>query len=397
MPLPTPIPCQRALFSIPRDVAYFNAAYMGPLTRAAVEAGRRAAEFKATPWTVSSQDFFTRSDRFRALAARLINASPADIAIVSSASYGAETAARNVDCPKGSRIVLLEDQFPSNVYPWQRKAAATGAEVFAVPRAAARRQGAGQDGACDWTPAILDAIGDATSVVAIPNLHWTDGSLIDLAAVGEKARRHGAALVLDLSQSLGALPFDVAEVRPDFMVSACYKWLLGPYSLGILYAAPHRQGGEPLEENWITRAGSEDFSGLVSYRADYQPGATRYDMGERANFHLMPIAEAALEQLLEWGVPAISETLGETTRLIADAVAPLDFAAPPPATRAPHFLGVAMPEDMPEDISVDLPGRLRGDNVHVSVRGRSIRLTPHLYNDEEDIARLAESLKRLRG
>ena len=80
-----------------------------------------------------------------------------------------------------------------------------------------------------------------------------------------------------------------------------------------------------------------------------------------------------------------------------DAVAPLGFAAPPAATRAPHFLGVAMTDGMPEDISADLPGRLRGDNVHVSVRGRSIRLTPHLYNDEEDIARLAESLKRLRG
>lgn len=378
-----PLPSQRHLFDLPRDVAWLNCAYMSPLMNAAVAAGEAGIRRKSRPWHLSPPDFFSESEHARALFARLVGASADDVAIVPSASYGIAVAAANLPVGPGQEIVVLEDQFPSNVYAWQRKAADSGASLRIVRRAEAAA-GTG----LDWTSAIEAAIGARTAVVALPHCLWTDGSLVDLVRIGESVRAAGAALVLDITQSAGALPFDVAAVKPDFMVAACYKWLLGPYSLGFLYAAPHRQDGRPIEENWITRAGSEDFARLVDYAADYQPGARRYDMGERSSFHLMPVAVAALEQILDWGVGRIAATLSARNRAIVERAAALGFTALPDSCRAGHFLGIRRPGGVPEGLLAKLAER----QVYVSVRGDSIRVTAHVYNDDEDIERFLKSL-----
>jgi selenocysteine lyase/cysteine desulfurase len=244
-----------------------------------------------------------------------------------------------------------------------------------------------QDG--DLTRALLEAIDERTAVVACAHCRWTDGGLVDLERVGARAREAGAALVLDLTQSAGALPIDMGRVRPDFAVAATYKWLMGPYSAGFLYVAPQRQGGRPIEFNWMNRAGSENFAGLVDYRDDYQPGARRFDVGEVANFALVPMAAAALEQLLDWGVEAIAATLGARTRAIAARARPLGLASVPDGLRAPHFLGLRFPAGVPDG----LLQRLAERHVHVSVRGASLRVTPHVYNDDADVDRLFEALE----
>ena len=186
------------------------------------------------------------------------------------------------------------------------------------------------------------------------------------------------------------MPFDVREVRPDFMVAAGYKWLLGPYSLGWLYVAPQHQGGTPLEENWIARAGSEDFTRLIDYQDAYQPGARRFDVGERSNFALVPAAVASLELIAGWGVRAIAGTLLATTRDIAERLAPLGFEAVSEALRAPHYLGLKLPPGA----APDLTARLAAHRVHVSQRGDRLRVTPHVYTDEGDVERLVGALGR---
>src|SRR5207302_9711371 len=119
----------------------------------------------------------------------------------------------------------------------------------------------------------------------------------------------GAALVVDVTQSLGASPLNVTDVQPDFLVSAAYKWLLGPYSLGFLYVAPQHRQGTPIEFPWINREGSEDFAQLVNYRSTFQPGARRFDVGVKSNFILLPMAIVALQQILQCGVAMIDMTL----------------------------------------------------------------------------------------
>ncbi|MEZ5933742.1 MAG: aminotransferase class V-fold PLP-dependent enzyme [Alphaproteobacteria bacterium] len=368
------IPCQRHLFTIPDDVAYLNCAYMSPLSKAVAAAGVDGVMRKASPWTVKPADFFAESEQARALFAGLINASADDIAIVPAASYGLATAARNQRVTAGDAILILAEQFPSNVYTWRELAAQRGAEVITVERPT--------DG--DWTGAVLERLNERVAITALPHCHWTDGGIVDLERVGERCREAGSALVLDITQSIGALPFDVNKIRPDFVAAGGYKWMMGPYSLGYLYVAPEHLDGEPLEQNWICRAGSENFARLIDYQDDYQPGARRFDVGERSNFALMPGSVAALTQLHEWTVPAIAETLAAKTAAIAERARHIGLAPMAANRRAGHFLGVRFPDGVPNG----LPERLADNRVYVSLRGDSLRITPHLYNNEADVDRL---------
>lgn len=371
---------QRHRFQIPQDVHYLNCGYMSPLAIEVSEAIAAGAKLKASPWSYKAPDFFSCCEHYRDRAAAIMGAHPDSVAIIPSASYGLATAAKNIAVARGQKIVLLADQFPSNLYVWREKAADVGADIVTVAR----------DENAAWTEAVLDAIGGDTAIVAVPHCHWADGRLVDLVAVGAKCREFGAALVLDLTQSLGALPIDLQVVQPDFAVAACYKWLMGPYSIAMLYAAPRYHQGKPIEYSWINRAGSEDFSRLVDYRDDYQPGARRFDMGEKSNPPLLMGASAAIDMLTRWGVANIAETLAAKTLGIADAARAIGLSAPQTDIRATHFLALGFPGDVP----AGLTDRLAAENIFVSQRNRSLRITPHVYNNDEDAEKLISVLAK---
>lgn len=368
------IPCQRHLFAFPDDVAYFNCAYTAPLMRTAAAAGQRAIEDKNTPWCIASGDFFETGEENRTLFSQLVDGTPDQVAIIPAVSYGIALAAKNIPIEPGQSILVLQDQFPSNVYPWHRLAAEKGAAIITVSRPADQ----------DWTAAVLAAIDDKVAITALPNCHWTDGTVLDLVRIGEKCRALGSALFIDAIQSLGALPFSVRDVQPDFLATGAHKWLLGAYGYGFCYVDAKWLDGRPLEENWLNREASEDFSRLVDYRNGYQPGARRFDVGGGSSFFLAPVVKAALTQILAWGVTDIAATLRTLTGQIATRAADLGFQVAPQKMRAPHMLGLYLPAGLPGD----LPARFAAQNVYASVRGDAIRVAPHLYNTPADIDRL---------
>jgi selenocysteine lyase/cysteine desulfurase len=373
-----PIPDARHLFDIPRDIAYFNCAYMSPLLRSVRVAGERAVARKSRPWEIAPEDFFTSLEGPRARFAALIGAPPDAIAVIPATSYGMAIAARNLPVRAGQRVLLLDEEFPSTIYAWQERAGEAGAEAVLLPRPA-------DD---DWTRVVLEAIDERTAVAALPHCHWTDGALLDLARIRAALDAVGATLALDVTQSLGVLPLDLAVVAPDFMVAACYKWLLGPYSTGFLYAAPRWHGGTPLEHSWMARAGSDDFSRLVSYQAEFRTGARRFDVGEPSNFALAPMVDAALRQIQEWTVPAIQATLASYGAEIVRAVEPLGYSAVAEDRRAGHYLGLRRSGGVP----AGLAARLAERRIYVSLRGPTLRVTPYLYNDAADRERLVSAL-----
>jgi selenocysteine lyase/cysteine desulfurase len=373
-----PVGSQRGLFDVPDDVVYFNTANMSPLLRSVRHAGDEALARRASPWRVTAADWFTDVERLRAAFASVLGADGDGVAMVPASSYGLAVAARNLAAAAGEQVLVLADEYPSNYYTWRRFCERTGAELVVVEREAGQ----------SWTDAILSSIGEQTCVVAVPNVHWTNGSRIDLAAVGSVARDAHAALVVDASQSLGAMPLDVTQLRPDFVVSVGYKWLLGPLGIGCLYAAEQHRDGEPLEENWINRAGSEDFAALVDYTDDYRPGARRFDVGQRTNFGLVPMAVAAARQLLDWTIAGVAAGLEAVTDEIATRAAQLGFDLPPKDQRCPHMLGIEVPRDAAETL-----GRRLGERgIVASVRGSSLRIAPHLHNTPGDVDLLIESL-----
>ena len=377
------IPCQRRLFDIPRDIAYLNCAYMSPLLAGVVEAGTAGLRRKARPWEIAVEDFFDDSEALRAAWAEMLGAGPDEVALTPAASYGLSIAANNLAVGRGQRILLADEQFPSNVYPWTDKALRTGAEVRFVPRP--------EDG--DWTRAVLAELDERAAVVALPQVHWTDGGLFDLVRIGSAAREAGAALVVDATQSLGALPFDAREVRPDFVAGAGYKWLMGPYSIGYVHAAPRHREAAPLEHNWIQRANAREFARLVDYTEDWQIGARRLDCGERSNFALVPAALAAARQVLAWGPENIAATLGPMTARLASAAAEIGFRPSAGEHRAPHYLALALPPGSRAEDLARVRAALAERRVFVSIRGDTIRVTPHLYNDDRDLDAFIAALR----
>ncbi len=380
----------RSAFDLPADVAYLNTAFMGPVPGTAVEAGLMGLARKARPWTIAADDFTVPVDQMRAAFAGLLGA-PGDVdgvAITPSVSYGISTAAANLHLDAGQVVVVLDRQFPSDVYAWERLAERHGGALHRVARP--------DDG--DWTAAVLadlDRLGDRVGAISVPPCHWIDGGRVDLVAVGDAARRVGAALTVDVCQALGAEPFDVAEVRPDFVVGATYKWLCGPYSLGFCWAAPHRRAGEPIEHGWTARANSHCLACLADYTAEYQPGARRYDVGEVANFTLVPVALAAVHLVASWGPAAVAAHARTLTDRLVDAVADLGFTAPPAPLRSAHLVGLAAPAGVDVEALAPL---LADHGVHVSARGTALRVSVHGFNTAADVDRLVEALAiSLRG
>ena len=374
---------ERPLFAIPPDVTYLNCASMSPQLRSVTAAGLVAVRSKASPWNLRASDWFVHAEPLRALFARIVGGNADDVALVPSASYGLAVAAANLPVRAGQTMLVIDREFPSNVYTWHELARRTGARVHTVTRTAG----------ASWTDAILDALrGGDVALVATPVCHWTDGTLIDIERVGAAARSAGAALVVDASQSAGAHPIDVAAAQPDFLVAVGYKWLMGPYSLGYLYVAPKWHArGVPIEQTWMSRAGAEDFARLMDYADEFRPGARRFDMGEFSQFTLLPMATAALTQVLDWGVERIARDVGALTARIAEGADSLGFTVAARQERVGHIVGLALPGGLPPTLA----DRLAAERVHVSIRGDSIRVAPHLYNDERDVVRFLEVLKEL--
>jgi len=379
-----PLVCRRGDFSVPVGTHYLNCAFMGPLPRIAEAAGVAAAREKSTPWTMGPEDFFETSDTVRAHFARIVGGRPGDVAIHPSVSYAVATAARNLPVAPGSRIVVLDEQFPGNVYAWHRLARENQAEVVTVARPDSAAPGA------EWNAAILDALTPGTAVVALPHIHWTDGTVFDLVAIGSRAREVGAALVVDGTQSIGAMPFSVDEVQPDLLVAAGYKWLLGPYSTAMTWLGERFADGVPLEEGWIAREGSDDFQGLIDYTDAYGPGRVRYDVGERSNFALLPVLEAALAYVADLGADRVRDYCDELTAPLIERARELGFGLEDESWRARHLFGLRMPDGL--DLGA-LRDQLSERKVFVSLRGSALRVSPNVYNDPADVAALAAALE----
>lgn len=378
--------CQRGQFNIPAGLHYLNCAYMGPLPRVAEEAGVLGLRMKRDPSAILPHHFFDTSLELRRLFSRLIgNADPTRISIGPGVSYSVAIAAKNLPLSSDQNVVLTYEQFPSNMHAWARKAQDVNADLRVIGPPDTIHRGA------NWNAEILTAIDSATAVVSLPTVHWTDGTIFDLVEVGRRCREVGAALVVDGTQSVGALPFDVNVVRPDVLMCSGYKWLLGPYSVGLTYFGPRFDDGEPLEETWIGREGSEDFEHLVDYRAGYQPGAIRYDVAQRSNFALLPVAVASLRLIIEWQPARIQAYCKDLTDNFFEEVEELGFTVEDAHWRSAHLFGLRMPKGLE---LVELQQALKARGVSASLRGSALRVSPNVYNDAEDVSALLEGLRQ---
>ncbi len=376
---------QRSKFSLQTSTTYLNCAYMSPLLKSVERAGMDGIKAKRNPFTISVDDFFIESELLRSEFGKLINTKEVKrIVIVPSTSYGLANVVNNIKLASTNSIIVAAEQFPSNYYPWQRLSLDTGAKIKIISPSEPR-EGRGKR----WNEQILNEIDKNTKVVALGNVHWADGTLFDLIEIRKRTKEVGALLIIDGTQSVGALPFDVQKIQPDALVCSGYKWLMGPYSIGLAYYGEYFDHGKPIEENWINRLDSENFAGLVNYQTNYQPGALRYEVGEHSNFILLPMMLAALKQINAWNPVNIQAYCANITRKPIQTLKDKGFWVEEEAFRSHHLFGVRLPKEL--DI-IKIKQRIQKNKISVSFRGDAIRISPNLYNDEKDMMKLVNVL-----
>lgn len=375
---------QKQLFQLPDDLHYLNGAYMSPLLKSAEAAGIAGLQLKRNPTEIAPADYFTGAATARERFGKIINAPARQIALIPSVSYGMAAAVQNIPPQSGTHAITLSDEFPSGYYSiedWCNRNQKS-LKVIQAPALAPNR---GET----WNAMLLDAIQPDTCAVVMSSINWSDGTRFNLNAIGERCRQMGALLIVDGTQSVGALPLDITDTAVDALICASYKWLLGPYSMGIAYFSERFNAGQPLEHAWINKPGAADFSTLTQYRSGFQEGAARYNVGEFANPALMPVLNTGLQQLLDWQVSNIPGYCENLIRPLIELLQEKGIWMENPSFRCSHLFGIYLPAN---EARTKLLASLREKKIIVSLRGEAIRISPNLYNTTADIAALMEAI-----
>ena len=283
----------------------------------------------------------------------------------------------------GQHILLLGDEFPSDVYAWSRVCKELSLTIVTVPMPDSEAVGQ------EWNARILEAINDDTALVVMPHVHWQYGIKFEIEKIAERARAVNALVAIDGTQSVSALDFDVQKVKPDMLVCAAYKWLMGPYGMGLAYFGEFFDGGIPLEESWMARQESNLFYKLTEYQENYRPKAYRYNVGEHSHFIQMPMLEVALREKLAWGCESIQAHCQSLWQQPVQKLASLGVRFEPEAERAHHLVGIRLPAST--DV-MKVQQALEARKVIVAARGQGIRVSPHLYNTAADMNALVDAL-----
>jgi len=377
---------QRHLFDLPEDVHYLNGAYMSPLMKPVQEAGMAGIKRKANPSALFAADYFKEAVVAKELFGRIVQCNPKQVAIIPSASYGIKAAVNNVPAGNGTHAITVSEEFPSGYYSvkeWCKKNGKT-LKVVSAPASTFNRGKL-------WNENLLESINKDTSMVVISSIHWNDGTLFNLEQIGTRCREVGAIFIVDGTQSVGALPIDVLRCKIDALVCAAYKWLMAPYTIGLAYYSEYFDNGDPLEDVWLNKPGSEDFPNITQYKEGYREGAARYSMGEHSNFILLPMLIRALEQIHIWGIDAIQEYCVRLVQPLVQFLQEKNYWVEEPSCRASHLFGCLPPPAVDKQLKFQ---QLLEHKVFVSLRGGGFRVSPYLYNTENDIAALMEVLNK---
>jgi cysteine desulfurase / selenocysteine lyase len=362
------------------DATYLNVSGQAPMPRVSIRAVQAALEAKKYPHHMHDSTYFEVPNRIRTSIARLIGGKPEEIALTSGASAGMAAVAYGLSWKPGDEIITSKGEFPLQFTTWKPMEEREGLNLKVVsPR---ERFIAADD--------LIAAMTSRTRLVSVSLVRFDDGSLLDAARVAAACQAQGALLLLDVSQCCGAIPLDVNLLGADFLVCAGYKWLLSPYGTGFFWArSAHLSSTRPGPFNWMAVAGSDNFASLSFDDPKPAASAKRWDSPEWAsyfNFNLVAM-DASVDFVTRLGPPTVAAHNKKLIDLMFERL-PKDrcvLASPLDAARRGSYgcFAARTPEK-----TAALYGRLRKENIIVSLRENNLRVSPHVYNTERDIDRL---------
>ena len=371
--------CQIDKFIIEGNKTYLNCAYMSPMLKTVEEAGIKGLKIKRAPHNILPEDFFSDVNDLKKSFAKLINLDKHErIAISSSVSYGLANITNNIQLKESDNVILIGDQFPSNVYPWMELTKKYNANLRFI-----NKPNSEDNAGRAWNEKILNSINKQTKVVAMGLVHWADGTIYDIEEIRKKTKEVNALLIIDGTQSIGVMPFDIKTTKPDALICAGYKWLMGPYGIGLSYYGPFFDNGKPIEESWINRKNSEDFSNLINYEDEYGEYARRYSVGQQSNFINISMLKAGIDQLNNWGVKNVYKYIESITTPCFPLLNRENTWYEDSKFRSSHLFGIRPKKNLKKILK-----KIRENNIFISLRGDVIRVSPSVYNTKEDVQKL---------
>jgi cysteine desulfurase / selenocysteine lyase len=367
------------------EATYLAMANHGPLPRVSLKALEASLELKRHPYKIEEPLYFELPGRVRKLIAQLTGAQTEDIGLTTGASAGLGAIAGSLPWEPGDEILVARGEFPAQVCTWGPLATSRGVALRIVkPRG---RFVTAQD--------FLDQLSPRTRLVSASLVRFDDGSLLDAPRLAAGLAGTRCRMLLDVTQGCGSFPLDFRALGADFAVCAAYKWLLGPYGTGFVWA--RHEVCEQLPAGpffWMGAASDKGFSNL-----DFDPddaghfawrapaGAGRWDAAETASFFHLSALAASLEFVLRAGPARVLEHNRALLSLLLERM-PRDrcvLASPGEESARGAYLCIVARNP---SATRDLYARLREQKVYVSLRNNALRVAPYLYNTEEDIERL---------
>lgn len=369
----------RDQFPVTAACVYFDHAGVAPVSRRVADA---VADFVADARDFARLHYAaweTRAESVRAASARLIGAAPDEVAFVASTSDGLSSIATAVDWRAGDSVVAVDGEFPANVYPWWALRR-LGVETRLAPTVDGRLT----------VDAIAALVDDSTRVVSVSAVDFATGHRRPLAAIGELCRRRGVLFCVDAIQALGAVRVDVEREGIDALAADGHKWLCAPEGCGVLYVS--RRWLDRLLPQRIGWKSVVDASRYLPYHFELKADAQKFECGS-SNFLAIHALGAAIDLVCELGVDAVERRVLDVTTTLRTALAAQGFRvlSPDGAHERAGITTVATTEP-PEAVV----RALRARGVLASPRGGGVRLSPHYYCDDDDIARCVAALVALR-
>ncbi len=362
--------------------AYFDHAAMSPLPRPTADAFQKwlaeAVETGNAVWP----DWVKSVESMRASAARMIGAHPDEIALIGNTTAGISLVAEGIDWRPGDNVVTLADEFPSNVYPWFNLAD-RGVET--------RRVKTDISGRLD-IERLAEACDERTRVVTVSWIGFATGYRHDVQRIAQVTHEHGALMFLDAIQGLGTFPLDVNETGIDFLAADGHKWLLGPEGAGIAYIRREQlEKLQPLGVGWHSVMPGQDYTHI---ELNLRPSAARYEGGSQNNAGMLALG-ASLELLTGLGIESVAAAVLDITDRACERLT--EIGAKIVSDRRPDHRGgeqrsgiVAF--EMPGHDPMALKRHAMRQQVVFGCRAGRLRISPHAYNNEEDLDRLIEAL-----
>ena len=364
-------------------IAFLNNASTGPLPESALRALADFDALRAEPWKITQDYQFSTVARSRELLAKLIGASPAEIALMTNTSYGLNFAARALDLRAGDVVVTSDREFPSNIYTWMALEKERGVRFDRIPcvgRLADER-------------AILAALDrPGVRVLVLSWVSFETGYTLDLARIGRACRERGITFVVDAIQGLGALTIDVSTLDVDILACGCQKWLVSPWGTGFVYV---RKGLvttlEPSDVGWMSVQGSDDFTRMLDYRFTYRDDARRFEV-VTLPFQEFAALNAALDLFFEVGPAVAAARIAQHVARIFDWAAShprVQLVSSPEPARRSGIVAVIPPDPSRASAALTAAG------VAHSLREGAIRLSPHWFTRAEHVTYALDVLDRV--